>query len=196
MARRRYAKAILTSGKIAISEFNDVAKLGNYAAEVMAGNKAFNAWKVKSRVHPGNGMPCLIRRRQIINPTLIVSIEEVEPKRGFEDTHNHDPANFKPVFTVERGPKGLWRVPDGDSLAAVRAREAGLISGLEYPVYQDPSSGSGWGSQPGEKYVVVRKNEDGTEVKYYHKRTPEPAPVLRPGDGDDDDDVNDENDGL
>lgn len=165
-----FLRATLADGSQVVSEFSKLGHPQRYASQVFGRQKPFNAWRIKGDTHPHNGERILLRERVMVNGDHIRQIEEVEPT--VED-HGLDPANFQPVTVMQKGPRGLFTVPDP-------APQDDLVVGAKYPVHRDVNNFR--------DYVLVRAAqpaEDGEgegepEVRYYIDGRGENAPVNAP----------------
>lgn len=140
-------EATLKSGEVLYSEFDKLTKIGKYSADVFAGRKPFNAWRLLGNVHPASGEKVLVRERMMINGSEIAKIRQV--KQVSEGIYGS-------VETVQSGERGIWTAPSNPDDAVV-----GAIMGMQYPVHQDSSDLR--------QYVIL--NAEGhngdAELRYY-----------------------------
>lgn len=154
-----FVRVTLKDGEQAVSEFSKMRGIGTYASEVMSGRKAFALWRPVAQTHPISGAPCLVRSRVMVNGTEVRNMEVVIPTT---EEHNFDPRNFTPLPNIQRGPYGLWTVPENED------RPEGVPVGAQFPVYRD--------SVTLRRYVVLRVAENGNEERR-HWLDGEPSPV-------------------
>jgi hypothetical protein len=130
-----FLRAKLKDGQVLVSEFSQLARVERYAIQVYNGTKPFNAWKVVSTDHPVSGERQLHRERMLVNGAEIVSLQQVEPTT---EDHGYEPDHFQPVAVAQRGPRGVYRVPEEDAPEEVTA--AGGTPGMEFPKHRDEMS--------------------------------------------------------
>jgi len=73
-----FVKAITTDGSEYVSEFTKLTNLRRYAADVMAGRKAFTAWEIVGTEHPVTGEQVLMRNRIFVNGAQIQAILQID----------------------------------------------------------------------------------------------------------------------
>lgn len=127
-----FLMATLDNGESIVSEFSKLAHVERYVAQVMAGGRPFNAWRVVSKVHPESGDACLVRTRQMISGRKIALVEIVE-RNATATADSLDPQDFTSLPMVQRGQYGTWKAPAENT-------PAGAVAGVEYPVKRDPAT--------------------------------------------------------
>lgn len=136
-----------------ICEFQNSQKMRKFAREVMSGAKALPVWRKISDTHPQSGEPSLIRSRRFINGNLVLSMEVVQPKQDFADTHGYDPNRFEPVPEIKSQGYGFWTCPPDDA-------PEGAVVGARYAVKRD--------AVDQRRYVTLRVAEgDAPERRHY-----------------------------
>lgn len=157
---RKFLQATLVGnqGEV-VAEFADLGGTGQgYAGQVFARAKPFNAWRVISGTHPASGEATLVRTRQMYNGNAILSIAQVQPKAGFETSHEYLPANFEPVLEIQHGKYGAWVAPTENT-------PPGAVAGMSYPIHRDPNDFR--------RYVVLRVEQAPAQIGG------EPTPEMR-----------------
>lgn len=181
---KTFLRATLRDGTQVVSVFTKLAGVENYARDVFAMRKPFNAWQIVGTAHPASGEQVLMRQRRVYNGSQIVSIEQVRPVSGREEDHGLQAENFEPVTHTARGRDGTYQ------FTAANAPEGAQV-GIDYPVHRDPTRQHGFN-----RYVVLRiahTSEEGQQVpesRYYIDRPASAAPYVEvsgPADADDDD---------
>lgn len=153
MSAVRYLRVTTDAGIQYVSEFHKLGFPEKYFQKVLRAGKIFNVWNVVSETHPQSGEAVLIRRRIMLNPTRIVSVEEVEPdvRTGPDD---YNPSHFKAKALIEKGAFGLWTAPTEEGALVVDA-----LPGAKYPIRRDNDSLR--------RYVVLRAGEGEDEVRHW-----------------------------
>jgi hypothetical protein len=129
-----FLKATLQDGTEVISEFSKLQGSGErYIAQVFAGVKPFNAWKVVGHQHPQSGEAVLIRTREMYSGQQIKKVCRVQPVEGQADTHGYQPQFFVPVTEIQGGQYGTWEAP-----AENTPQDA--VAGALYPIHRDDAS--------------------------------------------------------
>lgn len=181
---KTYLRATLRDGTQVVSVFTKLTNVENYARDVFAMRKPFNAWAIVGTQHPASGEPVLMRQRRVINGGQIVGIEAVKPVSGREEDHGLAAENFEPVTHTRRGRDGTYAFTDANA-------PEGAQAGIDYPVHRDPTRQHGYN-----RYVILRiahSDEAGgmvPESRYYIDRPASAAPFIEvsgPADADDDD---------
>lgn len=149
MSKPVYLMATLASGEQVVSEFHKLGRIQRYVTQVQSGQKPFNAWRVVGTRHPVSGEPVLTRAREFLNGYQITRITQVEPTRA---DHGYEPANFRPVVTMEKGRLGLYTVPDNEDRPEAFV-ERDIPGGMQFPVHQDPTTLR--------RYVVLAQGDPG-----------------------------------
>lgn len=127
-----FLMATMDNGDQIVSEFSKLAHVERYVAQVMAGGRPFNAWKVTSEVHPQSLDVCLIRTRQMISGRVIRLVEIVE-RAPTAPPDSLAPQDFVSVPMIQRGQYGTWKAPEENT-------PAGAVAGVEYPIKRDPAT--------------------------------------------------------
>jgi hypothetical protein len=123
-----YLQATLRDGTRVVSEFTKPQNIARYAAQCFAGMRPFNAWQTTGNRHPYSGEEVLVRQWRLINGREVMTIEQVQPRPGFETSHDMQPENFEPVPHVQQGPQGGWTAPAENT-------PEGAVVGARYPVH-------------------------------------------------------------
>lgn len=137
-----YMLIALKSGEKFVSEFTKLRSPQKYAQQVFSGQKVMNVWRVEALTHPASGERVLIRSRKIVPGEAIAYIEQVTPKPGLNEVHEHEykVENFEPYLVIQRGKGGMHVFLDNEDLPD------GAVPGIEYPVHLDERR---------KKYVIV-----------------------------------------